>query len=81
MRALPRPNPARQEPKVTEYRVAVAFNAQTQKYRATSDDVPGLDVSDMSVERLFTKAMQAAPDLLRAAGKQSGGFNLKFEKV
>lgn len=66
---------------MTEYRVAVAFNAQTQKYRATSTDVPGLDVSDMSVERLFTKAMQAAPDLLKAAGKQAGGFNLKFEKV
>ncbi|MFT3810023.1 MAG: hypothetical protein QM698_08905 [Micropepsaceae bacterium] len=66
---------------MTEYRVAVAFNPQTQKYRATSTDVPGLDVSDMNVERLFTKAVQAAPDLLKAAGKQSGGFNLKFEKV
>lgn len=70
-----------QEPKVTEYRVAVAFDGKTQKYRATSDDVPGLDVTDMNVERLFTKALQAAPDLLKAAGKQSGGFNLKFEKV
>ncbi len=66
---------------MTEYRVAVAFDRQSQKYRATSTDVPGLDVSDMSVERLFTKAMQAAPDLLKAAGKPSGGFNLKFDKA
>ena len=66
---------------MTEYRVAVAFNAETRIYRATSTDVPGLDVSDTSVERLFTKAVQAAPDLLKAAGKKSGGFNLKFEKV
>ena len=35
----------------------------------------------MNVERLFTKAIQAAPDLLKAAGKTSGGFNLKFETV
>ncbi len=66
---------------MTEHRVAVAFDRLSQKYRATSDDVPGLDVSDMNVERLFTKAMKAAPDLLRAAGKPSGNFNLKFEKV
>lgn len=66
---------------MTEYRVAVAFDPRSQKYRATSADVPGLDVSDMSVERLFAKAMRAAPDLLKAAGKPAGGFNLKFEKV
>ena len=66
---------------MTEYRVAVAFDRQSRKYRATSTDVPGLDVSDMSVERLFTRAMQAAPDLLKAAGKPAGGFNLKFEKT
>jgi len=66
---------------MTEYRVVVAFNPQSGTYRATSTDVPGLDVSDSSVERLFTKAVQAAPDLLKSAGKKSGGFNLKFEKV
>ncbi len=66
---------------MTEYRVAVAFNAQTRTFRATSSEVPGLDVSDVSVERLFAKAIQAAPDLLKAAGKKSGGFNLKFEKT
>lgn len=66
---------------MTEYRVAVAFDRLTQKYRATSDEVPGLDVTDMSVERLFTKAMKAAPDLLKSAGKPAGNFNLKFEKV
>ncbi|MCC6920335.1 MAG: DUF1902 domain-containing protein [Alphaproteobacteria bacterium] len=67
-----------------DYRVAVRFDRRTQKHHATSDDIPGLDIADMSVERLFTKVAQAAPDLLRAAGKGGGGdwdFNLKFEKV
>ena len=66
---------------MTEYRVAVAFNAATRIYRATSSEVPGLDVSDMNVERLFAKAIKTAPDLLKAAGKKAGGFNLKFEKT
>jgi hypothetical protein len=67
-----------------DYRVAVRFDRQTQKHHATSTEIPGLDVSDMNVERLFTKVAQAAPALLRAAGEGSDGdfdFNLKFEKV
>ena len=64
-----------------EYKIAVSFNRATQKHRATSNDIPGLDLTDMSVERLFAKAAKAAPDLLRAAGKVSSGFNLTFQKV
>lgn len=67
-----------------DYRVAVRFDRRTQKHHATSEDIPGLDVSDMNVERLFTKVAQTAPGLLRAAGKAEDGdfgFNLKFERV
>jgi hypothetical protein len=64
-----------------EYKIAVTFDRTTQKHRARSHDVPGLDVSDMSVERLFAKVAQAAPDLLKAAGKPSAGFNLTFQKA
>ena len=66
---------------MTEYRVAVRFDRATQKHHASSPEIPGLAEADMSVERLFTKVMQAAPDLLRAAGKPVEKFNLKFEKV
>lgn len=64
-----------------EYRVTVRFDRARQKHRATSAEIPGLDESDMDVERLFTKVAKAAPDLLRAAGKVSSNFNLKFEKA
>ena len=64
-----------------EYKIAVTFDRKTQKHRATSLDVPGLDESDMSVERLFAKVAKAAPDLLKAADKPSSGFNLTFQKV
>ena len=66
---------------MTEYRVAVAFDRGSQKHRATSAEIPGLDETDMNLERLFAKVMRAAPDLLAAAGKPPGGFNLKFEKA
>lgn len=66
---------------MTEYRVAVAFDRASQKHRATSAEIPGLDEADMNLERLFAKVMRAAPDLLAAAGKPPGGFNLKFEKA
>ena len=65
---------------MNEYRVRVTFDPVRQKYRARSDEVPGLDVSAMNVEKLFTLAMAAAPDLLQAAGQPPGGFNLRFEK-
>lgn len=67
-----------------EYRIAVRFDRRTQKHHATSEDIPGLDLADMNVERLFTKVAQTAPGLLRAAGKAAEGdfdFNLKFERV
>ncbi len=64
-----------------DYKIAVSFDRATQKHHATSNDVPGLDVADMNVERLFAKVAKAAPDLLRAAGKISSGFNLTFQKV
>lgn len=64
-----------------DYHVSVTFDPRTQKHRATSDEVPGLDIADMNVERLFTKVVQAAPDLLAAAGKPAAKFNLKFVKV
>ena len=63
------------------YKVEVAFDPKSQKYRATSTEIPGLDLTDMKLERLFTKAVKAAPDLLKAAGKPAGDFNLNFEKV
>jgi hypothetical protein len=66
---------------MADYRVNVRFDRASQKYHATSDEVPGLDITDMNVERLFTKCVQAAPDLLQAAGRKSGGFNLQFEKA
>ena len=61
--------------------VQVSFDPRTQKHRAISADIPGLDVSDMNLERLFRKVIQAAPDLLKAAGKPAGNFNLNFEKA
>mgnify|MGYP000912641776 CR=1 FL=1 len=64
-----------------DYRVEVRFDRARQKHRATSAEIPGLDESDMNVERLFAKVMKAAPDLLREAGKPSSNFNLKFEKA
>lgn len=66
---------------MTEHLVAVAFDRASQKYRATSVAIPGLDVSDMNLERLFTKVVQTAPDLLKAAGLPAGGFNVKFERA
>lgn len=67
-----------------DYRIAVRFDRLSQKHRATSPDIPGLDLADMNVERLFTKVTQAVPALLRAAGKAGDGdfdFNLKFERA
>ena len=66
---------------MTEYRVEVRFDRASQKHHATSAEIPGLAEADMDVERLFAKVMKAAPDLLRAAGKPSAKFNLKFEKA
>lgn len=64
-----------------DYRVSVSFDRTTQKHRAVSDDIPGLDLADMNLERLFAAVVREAPDLLKAAGKPGGKFNLKFEKV